>query len=569
MPQDEELRKQGTAPPGQTPATGESRSRSGTRTTFSVPDLARRGRETLRHLAGLLLGGVVAATESRRRRGARGLLFGLQRMVAAFLRLFLDSEIVRLPFPLQLRRRLELLGPTYVKLGQMLSVRRDIIPDVVTEELGLLFRALPASPFAEIRAIVEADLGRPPEEVFTFLDPEPVGSASIAQTHRAVTHDGEQVILKVVKPGIKELLERDASLLRIWGRVLQTLLPRFQPRRLIDEFFDYTVREADMIREAESCETFAANFRDMPEVHFPRIYRQYSGGSVLCMEYLVGLPPDSETAAALPIEERRALIDLGASAILRMLYEDGYFHADLHPGNLLILGDNRIGFIDLGMVGRLDPQLRRSLLFHFYCLVIEDFENAARHLVAVAQLEPRSDVVGFRQAAKELARRWRRAAAPGEFSLAKLVLESLRLGARYRIYFPAEMVLLVKALLTYEGLGFMLDPQFNVAEVSQRHVGLIMRHQLSPMRLLREAARSVPDLFDTLVKLPTLVSEGLRLLEREARRQPEPALAGLRATLLGGACLISGAVLAAVQGPWPAWSGLMLLGIFIALRRGR
>lgn len=545
-----------------------ARRRDSRRGFVTIPGLARRGRTTLRHFVQLLLGGYVSAVEERRRRGERGLLFRIRAAVARAFGLFVERDLAVQPFAVQLRQRLEILGPTYVKLGQILSLRMDVLPERVTSELRNLLSHLPPVAFEEIAAIVEEDLGRPLEEAFLEVDAEPLGSASIAQSHRAVTHDGRRVILKVVKPGIRELLQRDTALLRLLGHVLQVLLPRYQPRRVIEEFCEYTLREIDMMLEAENAETFSTNFADLPDVVFPRVYRELSGRRVLCMQFLDGVQPTAEVAERLPAEDRRRLIDLGAAAVIRMLYEDGFFHADLHPGNLLILPGARIGFIDLGMVGRLDPSLRSDLLALFFSLVIEDYDGAARHLSAVAHAEPSSDVIGFRRAVRELCRRWRRSATFEEFSLALLMLEAVQLGARYQLYFPVEMVLMVKALVTYEGVGYLLDPEFNVADVSQRHVNRIFRSQYSPLRLLREGLRGAPELLDAVGKVPVLMNEALRALEIQSRRQPEGPLEGVRATLFGGAFLVAGAIVVASGGPWPAWLGLLLLGVLLSLRRG-
>ncbi len=560
---DEPILGEGRSP--RSPARRRRRARAGG--AFGIPGIARRGRTTLRHLFGLLAGSYVRWVFDRHEAGRRGLLFRTERVVAWFVRLFVDRELASLPFPEQLRRRLETLGPTYIKLGQILSLRRDILPRSVTDELTSLLSRLPPIPFEEIRAVVEEDLGVVLEEAFQAVDQVPLGSASIAQTHRAVTIEGDLVILKVVKPGIRELLWRDASLLKACGVVLQWVFSRYQPRRIIDEFFEYTLREIEMTWEADNAETFAANFKDMPDIVFPRVYRHLSGEQVLCMEYLAGRQPDPASLAELSTDERERLVDLGAAAIIRMLYEDGFFHADLHPGNLMVLPEAKVGFVDLGMVGRLDPNLRTHLLFHFYCLIIEDYDNAARHLAAVAEHGPGSDVAGFRRAVKDLARRWRRATSVPDFSLAMLMLESIRLGARFRMYYPLEMVLMVKALVTYEGVGFMLDPGFNVSAVSQRHISRILRQHFNPLRLVREALRGAPELVEALVRLPLLVSEGLDLMERQGRRQPENPFAGLRGTVLGAACLVSGAILAGLHGPWPLWAAMLLTGVVLSLKR--
>ena len=523
---------------------------------------------TLGQVVALLFGGYVSSVEVSRRRGGRGFLFRLRAMTAWIIRRFLNTKIVSQPFPVQLRMRLEILGPTYVKLGQILSLRQDILPDIVTSELRNLLSDLPPVSYEKIHAIVEADLGRPIDEIFAEVDEVPLGSASIAQSHWARLATGEQVILKVVKPDIRDLLYRDATLLRITARFLQVIIPRYQPRRVIDEFCEFTLREVEMTLEAGNAETFNDNFSDMPDVVFPRIYREFSADNVLCMEYLDGLRPDNEAVTSLPLEKRQRLIDLGAEAIIRMLYQDGFFHADLHPANMLVLSEVKVGFIDLGMVGHFDPELRHNLLELFYAMVMEDFEGAARHLAAVSQTEARSDVPGFRSAVKEVARRWRRQARFEEFSVALLILHCIQLGARYHLYFPVEMVLMIKALVTQEGVGYLLDPDFNVAEVSQRHIRDIFRQEYSPARLMKEGLRVAPDLFDAALKLPLLVSEGLTMMEERTRRKPQRPLTGVRATLYGGACLVAGSILIGLDGPWPLAALLFTIGVLLPLRRG-
>jgi ubiquinone biosynthesis protein len=529
------------------------------------PGLVRRAMTANRHLLGLLAGGLVAHAGSRHEGGFRS---WLERALAALVRPLVRRDLRDQPFPVQLRRRLELLGPTYIKLGQILSLREDLLPKAVTTELQHLLGRLPVVSIDDFRGLVEAHLGRPIVEMFSWVDPEPLGSASIAQTHRATTREGDPVVIKVVKPGIPETLRRDARLLGVLGWALQGVFPRYQPRRIIREFVEYTLREVDLRREADNARTFAANFRDLEDVVFPEVYPEYSGDRVLCMEYIEGLRPDTAAARALPARTREKLIDLGAEAIIRMIYQDGFFHADLHPGNLLILPGPRVGFIDLGMVGRMDGEVRRTMLYYYYSLVAGDAENAARYLTAVAQPGRDGDPAGFRREVTELSRRWRRAATFDRFSLAQLILESLSRGARFRMYFPVELVLMVKALVTFEGVGQMLKPGFDVAEVSKPPIRDIFLRQFSPLRLVQEELRSAPDVMDALVKIPLLVTEGLRVLERSTHRRAENPLAGMRGTMIAGFCLVAGAILMTFGGPWPLWAALFLIAIPLAVRRG-
>ena len=530
--------------------------------------LLRRLLTTWRHFLGLLFGGLAAQVRTRRENGTgRGVKFLLLRMVAWTTAPFVDRELRPLPFPEQLRRRLERLGPTYIKLGQILSLREDLLPRPITDELKHLLNRLPVVPLSVLVEIIEEDLKRPIHAMFLQIDPVPLGSASIGQTHRATTADGTPVILKVVKPGIRETLERDSRLLRMLGSILQGIIPRYQPRQLVNEFCDYTLREVDLRREADNAEIFAANFADVPDVVFPEIYREYSGHSVLCMEFFDGIAPDSPEAQELPEDQRRHLTDLGAAAIIRMLYKDGFFHADLHPGNLLILPGPKVGFIDLGMVGRLDEELRRALLYYYFALVMGDAENAARYLTAIATPGPGANPNGFRREATEISNRWKRASSFEEYSLGQLILDSLSRGAQYGMYFPVELVLMVKALVTFEGVGHVLLPGFDVAEVSKRHIRTLFIHQFSPLRLLTEGMRGAPDLVDAMAKIPLLVSDGLRVLERVARQPPQNPLSGLRGTLIAGSCLVAAAISMGFGAPWPVWVALFVIAFFLAVRR--
>lgn len=534
--------------------------------------LVRRFLTVNRHLIGLGFGALVASVrgqvgaERSKRRSFRLALL-LARLIAWLARPFLDKEIVSRPFPVQLRRRLEILGPTYIKLGQVLALRQDILPESVTEELKNLLDRLPVVPFDRYLRLIEDDVQRPIASMYSWVDPIPTGSASIAQIHRATTLEGDDVIIKVVKPGIRETLNRDAVLLRILGAMLQVFLPQYRPKQMIREFVEYTRREVDLRREADNAETFAANFHDLPGAKFPLIYRQYSGGRVLCMEFLKGYKPSAPQAQELTEVERDQLVDYGAASIIRMLFRDGFFHADLHPGNLLVLPGPKLGFIDLGMVGRFDNDLRRTFLYYYYTLVMGDAEGAARYLAAIATPGPGADPHGFRREVTEILQRWNRSSSNfRDFSLAQLIMRSVNLGAQHRMFFPVEMVLMVKALVTFEGVGQILKPGLDVAEVSRKHANQIFRDQFSPQNLFKQFLRGAPEVLEAVAKAPNLITEGLRMLEQATQRRENP-LAGLRGTLFGGFCMVAGAILAGARGPWPVWLTLFVVGVGAALHR--
>jgi ubiquinone biosynthesis protein len=537
------------------------------RTTYR--GLASRLLVVHRHVLGLLAGARVARAAALPEARRRGLRSPWLRSSAAMLRPFLPRELRDRPFAEQLRRRLEALGSTYVKLGQIMAIREDLLPPAVCRELQELFDHVQPIPFEAVRHTVEQELGRPLPTVFRSVDPIPLGSASIAQVHRAVTVTGDSVVVKVMRPGIRSSIETDLRLLGMLGALLQRFIPRYQPKRIVDEFAAYTSREVDFGVEADNAETFAANFADMPEVRFPRIHRELSTASLLTMEFIDGFKPSAPAARALSAADRERLIDLGAAAIIRMLYRDGFFHADLHPANLLVIPSDppRVGFVDLGMAGRFEDRTRRRMLYYYHALVTRDVEGAAKFLADMAALGPGADPAAFRRAVVDLSRRFVISAERGEFSIAQLILESIGLGARYRVFFPVEMTLMVKALVTFEGVGRMLQPRLDVAAVSRKHVTRILQGQFTAQTISRELLREAPEILDLAVQLPRLLVAGNRYLEQTFDRQParDPAT-GIRSAVLAGACLIAGVLAFTAAAPTVLWAGLFALAAVLGVR---
>lgn len=532
----------------------------------------RRFFTVYRHVAGLLMGGHLAYVRSLPDRQTKRLRSPGRRLLAFLLRPFVKRDLRDKPFPVQLRRRLEILGPTFTKLGQIMAIREDLLPDVITRELESLMDHLPAIPYEQVRAIIERDLETPVDALFRTIDEEPLGSASIAQAHRAVTRDGDEVVVKVIKPGIRDVITSDLKLLEFFGVFLQWILPRYQPAQIIEEFSAYTRREVDYTYEADNAEVFAANFQDTPGIVFPDIYRSLSSDDVLTMEFLDGIRPGSEASLALSEEERQRVIDLGAASVIRMLYDDGFFHADLHAGNLKIMPgerpkDLKIGFIDLGMVGRFNSKLKRRMLYYYYALVRGDVENAARHLLDMARVGENGDPQGFQRAVADMARHFLMRSQQGEISFAQVILQSLSLGGRYHVFFPVEMTLMVKALVTYEGVGRTLDPDLDVVSVSRRHVQAIFRERFDPRALGRELVSNAPEFIDVMMQLPQLMSQGASFVDERLNTRPssDDQIEGLRSGIIAGSCIVGG-VMAVVQGG-PLWLSipLFVIGGILAL----
>ncbi len=536
------------------------------------PGLVLRFFETSGQLLGLALGGGFDFVRQKKAAGEhRSLGILLLRFFLALSYPFLDKRIVNLPFSIQFRLRLEKLGPTYIKLGQILSLREDLLPKTITDELKRLLDRLPAVSYERFKELIVESLDQPLNTMYRWIDPQPLGSASLAQTHRARLVTNEKVVIKVLKPGVRTLIERDTRLLRFFGEFLQLFLSRYQPARIIDEFSTYTLREVDLKFEADNAETFSAYFKDEPEVRFPRIYRQFSSSDVLCMEYFHGYQPDENALKKLTMEQRRQAIDLGIGAIVRMIYRDGFFHADLHPANLMVFkkpgsGEVSVGFIDLGMVGRFTRDMRKRLFYYFYSLVTGDPESAARYLTSLTVPGKGADIEGFRRAASDLYTRWLMTPNFKDFSLAQVILQSILLAGHYHIQYPGEIILMVKALVTIEGVGHIFDPEIDIPSAARKHVRYILMQEFNPITTIRESALIVPEMIDVLRKSPLILSEGIKILEANLKKPPAGPLNGVRGTLLAGFCLLAGAVVFGYQGPWFVWGILFLIAVILAIR---
>jgi len=536
------------------------------------PGLVSRFFETSGQFIGLALGGGLDFVRQKKELGEhRSLDILILRFFLALTWPFLDKSIVRLPFSTQFRLRLEKLGPTYIKLGQILSLREDLLPKAITDELKKLLDKLPAVSYERFKELIVESLNLPLNTMYRWIDPKPLGSASLAQTHRARLVTNEKVVIKVLKPGVRTLIERDTRLLRFFGRFLNIFLARYQPARVIDEFSTYTLREVDLRFEADNAETFSAYFKNEPEVRFPRIYRQYSSRDVLCMEYFHGIKPDENALKKLTTDQRRQAIDLGIGAVVRMIYRDGFFHADLHPANLMIFkkpGSKEIsvGFIDLGMVGKFTRDMRKRMFYYFYSLVSGDPESAARYLASLTIPGKGADIEGFRRAASDLYTRWLIAPNFKDFSLAQVILQSILLAGHYHIQYPGEIILMVKALVTIEGVGYIFDPEIDIPFAARKHVRLILLQEFNPLSMIRDSALILPEMVDVLRKSPLLLTEGMRALEANLKRPRSGPLNGARGTLLAGFCLVAGALLLAFHGPWFVWTALFILAVLLAIR---
>ncbi len=430
----------------------------------------------------------------------------------------LKREALEIISPAALRELLETLGPTFVKLGQVLSLRPDLVGEEISRELSRLQSAVSPFPFSRVKQIIAEEFGQGIDELFVLFEPDPVAAASLAQVHRAWLSDGVEVAVKVQRPDIGPTVEQDVYLLRHLARLAERLIPEvrpYNPVRVVQEFADWTRRELDFRSEAHNAERFRFIFRDNPHIKIPSIYWGHTSRRVLTMEYVHGVRTDDLTGIERSGLDRRKLALHGVDAQLQQILIDGFFHADPHPGNSIALAGNVLCFYDFGMVGHLDENQRRELISCFVAFAGRDIETFLRHFLHVAEVTPGSDVAGFYKDASELLGEI--FFSPTNANVAWLFFRLIHRGAVRNIAVPPDLALFSKALITTEAMGLTLYPDFDLGEHLAPFVKKAFDAYIDPMQLRRSFATDMIDYVAFMKELPERVQGLLKRLAEEER----------------------------------------------------
>ncbi|UJB30794.1 MULTISPECIES: AarF/ABC1/UbiB kinase family protein [Chromobacterium] len=420
-----------------------------------------------------------------------------------WLNLNLPEAENRPPTPVRVRLAFEELGPTFIKLGQILSTRVDVFPpDWIAEFEKLQNRVPPVRPEA-VRRLVKAALGDEPENVFAHFDFNPIGSASIAQVHRATLHDGSDVAVKLRRPGIVDKVEADLRILNHLAGLLELEFPdvrRFQPVEIVGQFARSLKREMDLAVEARNSERFARDFADDPEVQVPKVYWDYTNAAVNVQDYIAGVPAARLEQLADSGLDPVLLAQRGADAVLKMILIHGFFHADPHPGNVFFLPEHRIAFIDFGMVGRISHGRRDEIVDLLAAVANRDEAGIIDVLIEWTGNTP----VNERQFAHDV----------GEFlfqyehvplkgiNISQLIADIMALIRDHSILLPPDMAMLFKALITLEGLGRQLDPDFQLIAHITPFVRELSIARYHPAALLKRGRHSLGEALAMLSSLP-------------------------------------------------------------------
>ena len=444
------------------------------------------------------------------------------------------EEFAHLPSPV--RRALEEMGPAFVKLGQMLATRVDLFEPEWITEFGKLQDSAPAAPYAEILQQLTEDLGAPPEVIFSAFDPEPLAAASIAQVHRARLEDGSEVVVKVRRPGIRPIIEADLRWLMRLAELAEKESPElrsFHPQEVVRQFDQSLRRELDFASECRNAQRIAENFSGyagkdksaevaiaeapelppaLPIIVIPRVHWQWTGERVCVQEFIDGIPGRKLSAVDQAGLDRKVLARRGAHAVLKMIVEDGFFHADPHPGNVFYLLGNRIAFIDFGMVGRLTEE-RRDQLIRLLLGLVEHEPGRVADVLLDWTGDSAVDENGLILEIQTFVDQYHGVALK-QLKLGAMLSNLVAILRQHQLALPADLALLIKAFISLEGMGRELDPDFDMAGEAMPLLEQALHARYKPAALIKRGWRAASEALALVADLPHDLSQLLRAARR-------------------------------------------------------
>lgn len=420
----------------------------------------------------------------------------------------------------RIRMALQDLGPTFVKFGQVLSTRPDLIPIELVEELEKLQEDVPPFEAATARELIERELGQPVAELFARFEDEPMAAGSLAQVHRAVRPDGAEIVLKVRRPNVIRELERDLSLMFEVAQLLERHIPEirvFDPVGLVNHFARTIRREVNFQREARSMDEVRKMFREDERLYVPHVYHDMSTEALLAMEYIDGCrldDPDEVRAAGL---DPHVIAIRGANIFMRQAFEFGMFHGDPHPGNMRLRADGRIALLDYGMIGYLNSDKREQLVDLFLAIVRNNVDRATAVVLEIGNPAQTVEAAMLRADIQDFIETYY--GVPLEqLRIGPLLSDFVNILASHGLRCPADLMLLIRAIVTLEGVGRKLDPEFNLAAELAPFVERVVRQRYDPKRIAERAIADIRELYHATHDLPLHLGKTLQKLSEDDLR---------------------------------------------------
>jgi ubiquinone biosynthesis protein len=412
------------------------------------------------------------------------------------------------------RMVLEDLGPTFTKLGQVLSTRPDLVPgSFITEFKKLQDRVAPIS-FEDVSDQIALSLGQSPEQLFSSFDVEPIASASIGQVHKArLVSPHEDVVVKVQRPSIRSIIESDLDILYLLARLIEHNIPETQmysPIGIIEEFDKAIHRELDYTIELQNMIRFQRNFAHDKTVYVPKVYRELSTRNILVTEYIHGTKISEIDQNP---EEKKNIARIGFRSVLKQIFIDGFFHGDPHPGNLFVLDDNTIAFLDFGMMGRLDQEMKNELADLLIAVINQDIGQIAHILAHLGVQTMDIDMRDFRRDVADIMDRYY-GVPLHQIEIGKVTREMVEVALKHQVKIPPDYTLMIKALLTIENIGKQLDPNLNAIEESKPMVTMILKDRWNPRRVFSDSIVNLRNLSLTLKEFPVQLHQILEELRQ-------------------------------------------------------
>jgi len=427
------------------------------------------------------------------------------------------SEIAQLPLPVRVRLALEELGPTFVKLGQILSTRPDLIPPDYIKELQKLQDKVPPFAYDQVEQIIKRELGADILKIFKSFEQKPLAAASLGQVHQAILENGNKAVVKVQRPDIEKVIETDLDILFDLARLTEKHIPDsrlYDPVGIVEEFTKAIRSELDYGTEGRNAERFKKNFEGDEIIYTPKICWEFSSKRILTMELIEGIKINNLKELDKVGYDRKKIAENVAKAFMKQILIDGFFHADPHPGNILVMKDGIIGFMDFGMMGRLDEETREKGIDLFIAVlernpnkIINEMLNLG--IASQEEIDTRSLKIDIKEMLDQYYDKPLK-----EIILGELISKLVEISIKYHIKMPAEFALLGKSLITIEGIGSELDPDFNLAEIAKPYAKDVILERKSPQRLILKSLNDLAELYNLMILIPRQLSKTLKKMEK-------------------------------------------------------